>query len=265
MKKLFLENLFLKDSMKKYFTVLFDNQDLLIVNKQARVDVAQSNDYPVIEIEKEIYNQYKKYYQAIYPLDYLVSGVLFLVDSASLSLLKEMQQSLAHHEFCFTYEFLVRTPYLLKEKKIKLWLHQEMGKKISLENGKTLFEMDLEIIKEYKDFIHLRATSSSVWISALFFAMSYMGNPIVGDRQYGLKDVILLSHLKKKRYKSKNTEKEIPLLQRPALHLTQVEYHHQVYRADLPKEMQAVINNLEKYNRFMEESSFQDILDHLKR
>jgi 23S rRNA-/tRNA-specific pseudouridylate synthase len=249
--------------MKNYYQILDNEDQFLVVNKEALVDVAKSMERPVVQLEKEVYNTYKTYYKALYPLDYFISGVVFLVKKDALfdSLMADLHQE----QFRFTYDVVVQKPYLYKENQITLSLQRNAAGRIIPKENEIPFHLDLKIVYEYKDYMHLRVTTHSYWFMALLFTLSYLGNPVIGDRYYGSRDSIYLSTLKKQRYKSKIGKKEEPLIKRPIIHLSVVSYKGKEYEAPLVKDMRSVFYHLEKYNKPIEEAFFQDILENLRQ
>lgn len=82
--------------------------------------------------------------------------------------------------------------------------------------------------------------------------MKEIGHPIVVDELYGTSAPIFLSAIKKKYHLGKHTEAERPLLHRLALHAWQLRFSdaqgvQQELEAPLPKDMQAVLNQLRKH------------------
>jgi 23S rRNA pseudouridine955/2504/2580 synthase/23S rRNA pseudouridine1911/1915/1917 synthase len=84
--------------------------------------------------------------------------------------------------------------------------------------------------------------------------MKHIGHPIACDNTYGDGKPILLSELKRKFKLSKSEEEERPLLNRLALHSSVLEFisisgESHYFEAPLPKDMQATINQLQKWSR----------------
>ena len=82
----------------------------------------------------------------------------------------------------------------------------------------------------------------------------HIGHPIVCDEVYGDGKPVLLSAIKKKFRLSKNEEEERPLLSRLALHASRLAFTKSNGEkleliAPLPKDMQAVLNQLEKADK----------------
>ena len=84
--------------------------------------------------------------------------------------------------------------------------------------------------------------------------MSHIGHPLFIDSFYGHREAYFLSELKGKKYKmSKGQFKEKPLISRLTLHAYSLEFNHPAngkvikFESELPKDMRALINQLEKY------------------
>jgi 23S rRNA-/tRNA-specific pseudouridylate synthase len=75
------------------------------------------------------------------------------------------------------------------------------------------------------------------------------------DPLYGRRKALYLSEIKRKNYKTgKFSEEERPLLQRTPLHASRLRIDHPTngerleFRSELPKDMQAVLQQLRKWN-----------------
>jgi 23S rRNA pseudouridine955/2504/2580 synthase/23S rRNA pseudouridine1911/1915/1917 synthase len=84
--------------------------------------------------------------------------------------------------------------------------------------------------------------------------MKYLGHPIAVDPLYGNGQPVMLSAIKKKFRLGKFTEEEKPLLNRLALHAFRIKFTDGEGRAfeleaPLPKDMQAVLQQLRKHKK----------------
>jgi 23S rRNA pseudouridine955/2504/2580 synthase/23S rRNA pseudouridine1911/1915/1917 synthase len=85
--------------------------------------------------------------------------------------------------------------------------------------------------------------------------MKHIGHPIVCDELYGINSPLLLSSIKGSKFKlSKAEEEERPLLNRLALHahilsFTDEDGKAQTLEAHVPKDLRAVLQQLEKWGR----------------
>lgn len=80
----------------------------------------------------------------------------------------------------------------------------------------------------------------------------YLGHPVVGDPLYGDGQPLLLSSIKRNFHLSKKEEEERPIMPRLALHAHTIRFtlNGRPYNleAPLPKDMQATLKQLRKYN-----------------
>ena len=82
-----------------------------------------------------------------------------------------------------------------------------------------------------------------------------LGCPIAGDGLYGKSKTLLLSTIKQKGFKLRKGESERALLSRQALHAVQLKLTHPFteqaisFEAPLPKDMNATLNQLRKWNK----------------
>lgn len=83
-----------------------------------------------------------------------------------------------------------------------------------------------------------------------------LGYPLAIDALYGRREKFLLSEIKGKKYKSgKYTDEERPMMERSSLHASRLRLDHPVsgermeFRAELPKDFAAVLNQLRKWGK----------------
>lgn len=83
--------------------------------------------------------------------------------------------------------------------------------------------------------------------------MQYLGNPLIVDALYGRREAFYLSEVKGKKFHLGKYQEEHPLLTRQPLHAAKLVFTHPVtgasisVEAPLPKDMKAVIQQLEKW------------------
>lgn len=82
--------------------------------------------------------------------------------------------------------------------------------------------------------------------------LNHIGHPLLVDHLYGNRTEFFLSEIKGRKYNKSRHEEERPLLHRQPLHASRLvvpsmEDTRQTFEADLPKDMRAVINQMEKW------------------
>ena len=84
--------------------------------------------------------------------------------------------------------------------------------------------------------------------------MKHLGHPIACDELYGDNKSLLLSSFKKKFKLSKLQEEEKPILNRLALHASELSFtdtnnNALKFEAELPKDLKALLQQLRKWNQ----------------
>ena len=126
------------------------------------------------------------------------------------------------------------------------------GKMLVHRRGKESIT-DYKVVKDFKSYSLLYIRLYTGRMHQIRVHMQYLGNPLVVDPLYGHRDAFYLSEIKKKRFKTAKDEEEKPLLSRQPLHAEKLIFAHPHTKirteitTDLPKDMQAVINQMEKW------------------
>ena len=116
--------------------------------------------------------------------------------------------------------------------------------------GKAAFTK-YRILESFTDFTYIDVKLLTGRMHQIRLHMSSINCPIVCDKMYGDGEPMLLSNLKRKYRRSGEVER--PLLNRTALHASELEFNHphtgeQVkLTVDIPKDMKAVLYQLRKH------------------
>jgi len=234
--------------MKKEITTIFNNSEIIIINKEPNIFVFQdkeTNTNTLLNILKE------KLKQDLFPitsLDYEASGIVVFAKNKK------------------AYEFICNQ---FKQDKVKKTYHilvngilEEEGtidKNLVVNNQNTIVNekgiksiTKYKVIEQFKDFAFVEVcpiTTHKNQIRAHFWSI---GNTLAIDKIYGSEEPILLSNLKK-RYKGISTEK--PLLKRMPMHLSKIELllpdnkEKSTFVTEIPKDIQLTLKQLRKYNK----------------
>lgn len=111
---------------------------------------------------------------------------------------------------------------------------------------------EYEVLEKYSKYSFLKFRIFTGRTHQIRVHMKHIGHPITCDQTYGDGKPILLSELKRK-FKLSKSEEERPLLNRLALHSSVLEFkgiggESHYFEAPLPKDMQATINQLQKWS-----------------
>jgi 23S rRNA pseudouridine1911/1915/1917 synthase len=113
---------------------------------------------------------------------------------------------------------------------------------------------DYKLLKEYGPYSWVEFQIHTGRTHQIRVHMKHIGHPIVCDELYGTASPLLLSTIKRKKFKlSKTDEEERPLLNRLALHAHTLEFVDSDgttirLEASLPKDLRAVLQQLEKWS-----------------
>ncbi len=113
---------------------------------------------------------------------------------------------------------------------------------------------EYEVLEKYLKYSLLKFRIHTGRTHQIRVHMKHIGHPIACDHTYGDGKPLMLSELKRKFKLSKSEEEERPLLNRLALHSSILEFkgiggESHYFEAPLPKDMQATINQLQKWSR----------------
>lgn len=244
--------------MKKLYN-LIENDKFLVINKQPFVStlLGDTSQYPILMDQIKI--DKKENYHLVYPLESFLSGLLL----ASLN--QDESKTLLNEGDIFVFDTIVYGKPLFKEPRLTKLLKLDL-KGIKIDETGEPFSLNISVIEKYKDYSYLRVESNTFIGQGILFLLSYLGNPVVGDTVNGLKKKLFLSSIKGRKFKPNKDEEEKPLIKRPCLHLASFYSAklNRTFQAPLTKDFRAVVNQLNKYNRHIEEQFLlQDILKNI--
>ena len=234
--------------MKKEITTIFNNSEIIIINKEPNIFVFQdkeTNTNTLLNILKE------KLKQDLFPitsLDYEASGIVVFAKNKK------------------AYEFICNQ---FKQDKVKKTYHilvngilEEEGtidKNLVVNNQNTIVNekgiksiTKYKVIEQFKDFAFVEVCPITTHKNQIRVHFWSIGNTLAIDKIYGSEEPILLSNLKK-RYKGISTEK--PLLKRMPMHLSKIELllpdnkEKSTFVTEIPKDIQLTLKQLRKYNK----------------
>lgn len=231
--------------------ILFEDQDMVVVNKPAGVLSIPDRFGKELSIKSLLQSKYGSIF-TVHRLDQATSGLIIFAKNAE-----------AHKELSVLFEG--RTI----EKK---YLGLVMGR------PEPTGSIDAAImehpIKKGQMYIHVKGKSALTTFEVVTYYKRYalvsfqihtgrthqirvhakqLGHPIIADEIYGDGVKLLLSSIKKKNFKlSKSEDEEKPLLARHALHAHTLKLTFKekafAFEAPLPKDLAATIKQLDKWN-----------------
>jgi 23S rRNA pseudouridine955/2504/2580 synthase/23S rRNA pseudouridine1911/1915/1917 synthase len=231
------------------YEILFEDEDLLVINKSAGFPVLPERQNQLNEsIKGLVERKYEKVF-IVHRIDRDTSGILCLAKNADAH--KAMNKLFLERKVEKKYLAIVDGILPEAEGKIDLAIFQDKNKnridpkgKASLSLYKTLeqfrhyalVEVDLKTGRQHQIRLHMRA----------------IGNPLMVDEKYGEREAFFLSSIKKK-FNRKDGE-ERALLNRLSLHAHSLTFKHPSSNetislsAPLPKDLLATLNQLRKWD-----------------
>jgi RluA family pseudouridine synthase len=231
--------------------VLFDDEHLLAVTKPAGVASVHDGGRPkdpdlhtvLVDHEGELFT--------IHRLDKDTSGVIVFARTEEAH--RAMSVLFESREVQKTYHAIVSGVPTWKEHTVDAALLPDADRRhrtlVDMHNGKpavTHFRM----LKPLKQFALVEALPETGRTHQIRVHAAQMGHPVAVDELYGSRKPILLSAFK--RGYRMNTEEELPLMGRLALHALRLQFTHPIsgepldLQAPYPKDFHATINQLGK-------------------
>nr|MCR4662696.1 RNA pseudouridine synthase [Endomicrobiaceae bacterium] len=230
----------------KKFNVIFENNDVVIVNKESEIFVLNNEEIKSKTIESILKESLKQELFPINSLDYEASGVIiFAKNKKAYEFLSEQFKK---EQVKKIYHILVNGVIDNVDGKIeKNLIVNEQTTSVNDKGIKSITEY--KVIEQFKNFAFVEVyplTTRKNQIRAHFWSI---GNTLAIDKIYGSEEPVLLSNLKR-RYKGITKEK--PLLKRLSMHLSQIELflpdnkEKSVFISELPNDIQLTLKQLRK-------------------
>lgn len=132
--------------------------------------------------------------------------------------------------------------------------HPTRKGRMSVQKKGRFAHTDYELLDSWNSFSLLKLRIFTGRTHQIRVHLQHLGNPIVCDPFYGSSEPLLLSSIKKKFKLSENVEEEKPLLNRLALHASQLVFVNPKgekldITAPLPKDMSVTIKQLGKWGK----------------
>lgn len=233
--------------------IIYEDEHLIVVNKQAGLlsipDRTGSKESLLGLLER----QYGKIF-IVHRLDRETSGILCFARNEAAH--RHLSLQFEHHTSDKYYLALVDGVLHHDEGEIDKPIGEHptiSGKMAVVHSGKPslTFYRVLERFKRFSLAEILIKTGRTHQIRVHFQSIGY---PLAVDALYGRRAAFYLSEIKGKSYKSgKYTEEERPMMERTSLHSSRLRLDHPVtgermeFKAELPKDFAAILNQLRKW------------------
>ncbi|BDS11076.1 RluA family pseudouridine synthase [Aureispira anguillae] len=239
---------------KKDYTVLLEDEHLLIVNKRSGLLTIPDR------YRADIPNLYHKL-QAVYGEIYIVhrldkgtSGLICFAKTKEAHRLLSLQ--FEAREPVKRYYAIVQGVPFEKEGIIDVGLspNKEGGMHVDIKRGKPSVT-EYQVIEAFGQFSLVEATILTGRTHQIRIHFKHLGHPLAVDALYANKSELYLSEIKRKRFNLKKNTDERPLLSRVPLHAHSLKLLHPVtnepidINCEVPKDMRAILSQLRKWSK----------------
>lgn len=238
--------------MKNKIDIIAETEHWIALNKPSGLLSIPDREQSEPSLKDFLNEKYGKVY-IIHRLDKATSGlILFAKDDDTHKFLSKQFEERSVEKL---YLGLVNGTLMNKEGSVDAPIMEHPGKTsfyITHQKGKPSLT-DYKLLEEFGQYSWLQFQIHTGRTHQIRVHMKHIGHPIVCDDLYGSASPVLLSSIKRKKFKlSKADEEERPLLNRLALHawklsFTDVDGSKKELGAPLSKDLRALLQQFEKW------------------
>jgi len=239
--------------MPDFYDIIFEDDDLLIINKMADVlSIPDRWNLDIPNLRSILDEKYGKIF-VVHRLDKETSGIMLFAKNAETH--KYFNDLFEHQKIKKLYHVVVSGILQRNELDVDIPVMTDpstKGKSIPSSRGKESLTK-IKVLQRFKvatliecDLITGRHHQIRVHCSAI-------GHPLLIDRMYGSKSEFMLSSIKRKFNLKKGTE-ERPIIERITMHAHSLQFIHPksedevTFTAEYPKDFSALLQVLGKYS-----------------
>ncbi len=229
--------------------ILFENDDLIVVNKPAflsSLDEREGGEINLLRMAK----MYSEDAQICHRLDKETSGALIIAKNPDAYRLVSMQ--FEHRQVKKIYHAVINGTHIFEDLKVDLPILNLGNKNVAInrQEGKPA-ETIFNSIKYYKHHTLVACKPISGRMHQIRIHLASQRAAIAGDEMYG-GSLVFLSEIKRK-YNLGKEQEELPIMKRFALHAREVSFkinqaHEMTFEAPYPKDFATLIKLLDKFD-----------------
>jgi 23S rRNA pseudouridine955/2504/2580 synthase/23S rRNA pseudouridine1911/1915/1917 synthase len=232
--------------------IIFENEFFLAINKPSGMLSVPDRKQSEISLKDILIQKYSNIF-TVHRLDRGTSGVIvFAKDEATHKQLSALFEGRDIEKY---YLGLVYGTLYAPQGSVDAPIAEHPGKNgkmITHTKGKASLT-DYEVLEAFRLFSWVKFRIHTGRTHQIRLHMQHIGHSIVCDELYSNGEPVLLSSLKRKFNLSKKEDEERPLLNRLALHSSLLKFElngeTMVLEAPLPKDLRALLQQLEKHNK----------------
>ena len=231
--------------------IIFENDDYIVLNKPSGLLSIPDREGKEISLKKMLQEKFDQIF-TVHRLDKGTSGLILFAKNESAHKHFSLQFELRQTEKIYT--GLVHGAPVYKKERITEAIAEHSSKKgimtINPKGKESITEY--EVLEEFGICSWVQFNILTGRTHQIRVHMKNAGHPILCDDIYGDGKPLLLSSIKKKFNLSKKYEEERPLMNRLALHASQLKFSDlnrkiKEFEISLPKDIAATINQLRKW------------------
>jgi 23S rRNA pseudouridine1911/1915/1917 synthase len=237
--------------MKHNDSIVFENEDFVVLNKPSELLSIPDREGKEISLKKLLQEKYGQIF-TVHRLDKDTSGIIVFAKNEAAH--KHLSKQFEERETEKIYVGLVIGSLVNKKGTIDSPIMEHPTKKglmVINRKGKEALT-DYEVLKDFGIYSWLQFQIHTGRTHQIRVHAKEFGHPIVCDELYGDGKPVFISSLKHKFKLSKNELEERPILNRLALHASQLKFvlpngKKIELEVPLPKDLRAVLQQLNKW------------------
>ncbi|MBT8232257.1 MAG: RluA family pseudouridine synthase [Saprospiraceae bacterium] len=236
---------------KQRWEILFEDDHIIVINKPAGLLTIPDRYDPDIPNLLSSLSKYRDNVFVNHRLDKDTSGIILFskTENAHAAFSKIFEERKIDKK----YKAIVHGVPIeeVGQIELKIAISKNKRKQMVIDQKGKISTTKYRILKSWINHSLLELKIITGRMHQIRIHMKAINCPIVADSTYGIDDAFYLSTIKRKYRKSSNTI-EKPLLSRMALHSHELSFIHPitnkevVFNAPLPKDMRAVVSQLDK-------------------
>lgn len=232
------------------YQIIFEDSDLLLINKAPLVSVIPDRKVESVPSIKTLISRLFGDIFIVHRIDNETSGMLCLAKNEETH--RVMNEKFRTREIVKKYWAIVEGRLEQEEGIIDQAIISTGTSNKVHKTGKSAISK-YKCIEKFKKYSVVEVEILTGRQHQIRLHMAHIGHPLMVDSKYGNKDAFMLSTIKKKRYNNSD-DVERPLLSRLSLHARSLSFLHPrteepiFWEAPLPKDLDAVLNQLRKWN-----------------
>lgn len=230
--------------------ILFENKDLIVVNKPAflsSLDDRDGGDINLLRLAK----QYSDDAQICHRLDKETSGALIIAKNPEAY--RSVSMQFEHRKVKKVYHAIINGTHVFEDLQVDLPILNLGNKNVAInrQEGKTALTI-FNSLQYYKHYTLVECRPVTGRMHQIRIHLASQRASIAGDEMYGGSPV-LLSEIKRN-YRLGKDQEELPIMKRFALHAKEVTFHidentEMTFDAPYPKDFSTLIKLLDKFDK----------------